>query len=321
MKRRDFVVLVGGVSAGLVSLPGRSAPPATRRIGVLLLGIAYAESFRTALREELHKAGYVEGRNLVVELRSTDKLDSLPSLARELVDLKVDVIAAIYTPCALAAQQATREIPIVAVVGDFLESGLVKSLSHPGGNVTGVSLLAAESHGKCVEFFRGIFPSGRRVATLLNAADPFSKSILEQVQHAGRINGIEIGPVMKVRTLAETDAAFLDMRKKGAAAVVIQGSLASKAIADLALKRRLAAATFSRSFAEVGGLMSYGADVPESFRRSAAFVLRILRGAQPANLPVEQPTRFELVINLKTAKVLGLTMPSELLLRADQVIK
>jgi ABC-type uncharacterized transport system substrate-binding protein len=322
MRRRAFVTLLAGATTALVSPCGTTAQSSNiRRIGTLLLGIAYAESIRTALHEELRKAGYVEGRNLRVEFRTADRINLLPTLASELVALKVDVIVAVYTPCALAAQQATREIPVVVVAGDLLDTGLVESLSHPGRNITGVSLLAAESHGKCVELFRELLPSVRRVAVLGNAADPSSKLILKQVRLAGTTTGIEIVPVTMVREPNEIDRAFAAMKQNGADAVVVQGSLASKTTADLALKHRLAAATFARSFAEVGGLMSYGADVPESFRRSAVFVAKILHGAKPADLPVEQPEKFELIINLKTAKALGLTIPPALLQRADQVIE
>jgi putative ABC transport system substrate-binding protein len=323
MRRRDFVTLLGGVSTTLASSRVTSAQPhRIRRIGALLLGIAYAESFRTELREELRKAGYVEGENLRFELRSAEeRLDRLPTLAAELVTLKVDVIVAVYTPCALAAHRATREIPVVAVAGDLLGTGLVASLGRPGGNVTGVSLMAAESRGKCVELFHNMFPSVRRVALLGNAADPFAKPILEQVQLAGKTAGVKIEPITQVREPSEVDGAFESMRRKGAHVVVVQGSLASKTTAELAIKHRLGAATFARPFVEVGGLMSYGADSPESFRRSAVFVARILRGAKPSDLPVEQPTKFELVLNLKTAKALGLTIPPSVLARADVVLE
>jgi putative ABC transport system substrate-binding protein len=313
---------LAGATTALVPPFGAPACASTvHRIGTLLLGIAYAESFRTALHQELRKAGYVEGRNLLFEFRTADRIDLLPTLASELVALKVDVIVAVYTPCALAAQQATRDIPVVVVAGDLLDTGLVASLSHPGRNITGVSLLAAESHGKCVELFRELLPAARRVALLGNGADPFSKPILKQVRLAGTTTGIEIAPVTMVRGPNDVDRAFAAMKQNGADAVVVQGSLASKATADLALKHGLAAATFARSFAEVGGLLSYGADVPESFRRSAVFVAKILHGAKPADLPVEQPEKFELIINLKTAKALRLTIPQSLMQRADQVIE
>jgi putative ABC transport system substrate-binding protein len=319
-RRREFIAMVGGAAA---TWPfAVRAEQSVRRIGALLVGNADVDSFRTALREELRKSGYVEGRNLVLEFRSAEeKIDLLPKLAAELVALKVDVIVALYTPCALAAQQATHEIPIVIVSGDPVGTGLVQSLAHPGGNITGVSLMAAELHGKCVEVFRDVLPSLRRVGALGYAADAFSKPFLEQVELAGRSTGIEIAPVTMVRSPGEVDAAFAGMKEGGAGAVVIQGSLSSKNVAELALKHRLPAATVPRSFAEFGGLLSYGADSPDSFRRSAAFVVKILQGAMPRDMPVEQPTKFELVLNLRTAKALGVEIPGWLLSRADEVIE
>ena len=322
MKRREFITLICGALAVSCPLAARAQQPKVYRVGALLLGIADADSFRTEMREELRKFGYVEGRNLLFELRSAEeKLDLLPRLAAELVALKVDVIVALYTPCAVAAQKATREIPIVVIAGDPLRTGLVPSVSRPGGNITGVSLIAAELHGKCVELFRDLFPSIRRVALLGNGADPFSKAILEEVLLTGKSTGIEIAPIIMVRGPDEVDAAFAAIKKEGAGAVVLQGSLASHNAAELAVKHRLPAATFSRSFVEVGGLMSYGPDGPNSFRQSAVFVKKILQGGKPADMPVEQPTKFELTINLKTAKALGITIAETFLSRADTVIE
>lgn len=209
----------------------------------------------------------------------------------------------------------------MVVAGDPLGTGLVASLARPGGNITGVSLIAAESHGKCVELFREMLPSVRRVGALANGADPFSQPFLEQVQLAGRTTGTEIAPIVVVRSPVEIASAFATMKQQEAGAVVLQGSLASKTAADLALEHRLPAATFSRPFAEVGGLLSYGADSVESFRRSAVFVVKILQGGKPADMPMEQPTKFELVINLKTAKLLGIEVPWFLQQRADQIIE
>jgi putative ABC transport system substrate-binding protein len=205
--------------------------------------------------------------------------------------------------------------------GDPLGTGLVKSLSHPGANVTGISLMGAEMHGKCVELFRDVFPSVRRVAVLLSASDPFSKKIQEQVELAGRTTGIEIAPSTMVREPGEIDAAFVAMKSEGTRAVVVQGSLTTKTVAELALKHGLPTATQTRSFAEVGGLFSYGADGSQVFRQSTNFVAKLLRGGKPADMPIEQPTKFELVVNLKTAKALGLSLPESFLLRADQVIE
>jgi putative ABC transport system substrate-binding protein len=313
-------MLLGGTAAW--PLAARAQQTKVHRIGALLLGNADAESFRMELREGLRKSGYIEGQNLLFDFRSAEgKLDLLPKLAAELVALKVDVIVALYTPCALAAQRATREIPIVVVSGDPVGTGLVTSLARPGGNVTGISLMAAELHGKCVELFRDILPSVRRVAILLNAEDSFWRQIQEQVQLAGKATGIEIAPSVMVHGPNEIDAAFAAMKREGAGAVVVHGSLSTKNVAELALKYDLPAATQTRSFAEVGGLMSYGADGPDVFRQSAHYVTKILQGGNPANMPVEQPTRFELAINLRTAKALGITVPESFLLRADQVIE
>jgi ABC-type uncharacterized transport system substrate-binding protein len=266
------------------------------------------------------KSGYVEGQNIQYELRSADNnIALLPKLAAELVALKVDVIVALFTPCALAAKQATQEIPVVSVSGDPVGLGLVASLAQPGGNITGISLIAAELHGKCVELLRDALPWIRRVAALGNAADPFSQPFLEQVRRVGKSTSIET-PEFMVRTPDEIDSALTAMKRDRADAVVVQGSLSTQHTANLMFKHRLPAATFTRSFAEVGGLMSYGPDAPDVFRRSAVFVVKILQGSKPADLPVEQPTKFELVINLKTAKALDLKIAESFLLRADIVI-
>jgi putative ABC transport system substrate-binding protein len=274
------------------------------------------------MREELRKSGYVEGSDLLFDFRSAEgRIDLLPRIAADLVALKVDVIVAVYTPCALAAQQATRDIPIVVVSGDPVGSGLVGSLAHPGGNVTGVSLMSGELHGKIVELFHDMLPSVHRVAALGNDADPFRKPFLENVLLGGRTVGIEIAPITMVRGFDQIDSAFAAMKQEGAGAVVVQGSLSTKNVAQLALKYRLPVASISRSFAEAGGLMSYGHNEPDSFRRAAFFVTKVLQGGKPADMPVEQPTKFELVINLKSAKAIGLMIPEAFLARADEVIE
>jgi putative ABC transport system substrate-binding protein len=322
VKRRDLITLLGGAAAAWPLAARAQQAERMRRIGALILGNADAEVFRSEMRDGLLKSGYVEGQSILLDVRSAQgRLDVLPGLAAELVALKVDVIVALYTPCARAAQQATRDIPIVAIAANPVESGFVASLNRPGGNITGVSLMAAEAHGKCVEVFRDMLPSVRSVAALGNARDPFMKLFLEQIELAARSTGIEIAPVVTVQGHDEIDAAFATIKKEGAGAVVVQGSLSTKNVAELALKHRLPAATFTRSFAEVGGLMSYGPDARDSFRRGVSFVIKILQGAKPAETPVEQPTKFELVINLKTAQALGVDVPPTLLARADEVIE
>jgi putative tryptophan/tyrosine transport system substrate-binding protein len=319
--RRKFMSLLGGAFA---SCSGTALAQQGRmhRIGGLLLGNADAQSFRTELREALRNSGFIEGQNVFFDIRSAaGRLDALPVLAAELVAAKVEVIVALFTPCALAAQKATRDIPIVAIAANPVEMGLVSSLAHPGANITGISLMASESHGKCVELFRDMLPSVRRVAALGNGADPSWQQIFDQVQAAGRLTGIEIAPAIVVRGPDEIDAAFARMKAEQAGGVVVQGSFSNSAVIELALKHGLPAASVPRAFAEIGGLMSYGASGPETFRRSASFVIKLLRGGKPADMPVEQPTKFELVVNLKTAKALGLTIAESFLLRADQVIE
>jgi putative ABC transport system substrate-binding protein len=235
MRRREFITLLGGAAAW--PLAARAQPSKVARIGALYIGTADAESFKKELRGGLRELGYVEGQNIAFEFRSAEgKVDRLPELADELVRLKVDVIVALYTPCALAVQRATREIPIVVVAGDPVGLGLVASLARPGGNITGISLMAAELHGKCVELFRDALPGIRRVAALGNAPDPFSKPMLEQVRLAGRTSGIEIAPEIMVRASDEIDAAFAVMKKDGADAVVAQASLPIRHVVDAALK-------------------------------------------------------------------------------------
>ena len=293
------------------------------RIGALYIGTADAESFKKELREGLRELGYVEGQNIAFEFRSAEgKLDRLPELAAELVRLKVDVIVTLYVPPSLAAKQATREIPIVVIVGDPVETGIVPSLARPGGNITGVSLMAAALGGKSVELFRDMLPSVRRVGVLGHATNPvFAKAMLDEVLLAGRPTGTEIQPVVMVRGPDELEAAFMTMVKERADAVVVQGSLAIKPVTDMAIKYRLPTASTTRAFADIGGLMSFGADGPAAFRHGAKFVQRILQGKQPKDIPIEQPTKFELAINLKTAKAMGLTIPETFLRRADVLIE
>jgi len=321
MRRRDFITLIGGAAAW--PLAARAQQSRIARIGALYIGLADAESFKKELREGLRELGYVEGQNVAFEFRSAEgRLDRLPELAAELVRLKVDVIVALYVPCALAAKQATREIPIVIIAADPVETGIVPSLARPAGNITGVSLMSAVFVGKCVELFRDMLATARRVAVLTNAADAlFAKLVLDHVEVAGRLTGIKIQPIMLPGPDQELDAAFAAMAREQADAVVIQGSLSTKRIADLAREHRLPAASSTRAFVDAGGLMSYGADGPALFRHGAKFVQRVLQGRQPGDLPIEQPTKFELAINLKTAKAMGLAIPEAFLLRADTLLE
>ena len=321
MKRREFITLFGGAAAWPIVARGQERKFA--RIGALVLTSADTQSLAKALREGLREFGYAEGQNLAFEVRSADgNTDRLPELASELTRLPVDVIVATFTPCALAAKQAPTTIPVVMVaVADPVGAGLVQSLARPGGNITGFSNMGAETAGKSVELLREMLPSLRRVAVLANPVDPFTKPLLEQVHLAGRNTGIEIAPIAMARGSDELEAAFAAMSQERAEAVVVQGIFFSRAVADLAVKHRLPSASVLRQFAQAGGLISYGADVPDIFRRSAVLVHKILQGTKPSDLPVELPTKFDLVVNLKTAKALGLDVPWFLQQRADEVIE
>jgi putative tryptophan/tyrosine transport system substrate-binding protein len=322
MNRRAFITLLGGTALAW-PLAARAQQSRVARIGALYIGLADAESFKKELREGLRELGYMEGQNIAFEFRSAEgKLDRLPELAAELVQLKVDVIVALYVPSALAAKQATREIPIVIVAADPVETGIVAGLARPGGNITGVSLMSAVMIGKCVELFRDMLAATRQIAVLTNSADPlFAKLVLDEAERAGSITGIKIQPIMVPGPDEGLDAAFAAMVKAQADALVIQGSLSTRRVADLALEHRLPAASTTRAFVDAGGLMSYGADGPALFRLSAKFVHRILQGRHPNDLPIEQPTKFQLAVNLKTAKAMGLTIQESFLLRADALIE
>jgi len=320
MKRREFIGLVA--CAAFAAPVASMAQSRVRRVGALVLTDTDAESFGRELREGLREFGYIQGQNLQLDIRSAaGNASLLPQLAAELVRARVEVIAAVFTPCALAAKQATSEIPILMIaVADPVGTGLVASLSRPGGNVTGVSNMGAETAGKSVELFRDLLPSLKRIGVLANPVDPFTKPFLEQIRQAGRTTGVEIAPVAMVRGADEVDAAFADMSRSAADAVIVQGIFFSKTIVDLAIKHRLPSASVVRSFADAGGLMAYGADMAHLYGRGANLVHRILQGANPADLPVELPTKFDLAINMRTARLLGLTVPGPFLARADAVI-
>ena len=308
MTRRDFITLFGGAAVAW-PLAAQAQQAKVARIGALYIGLADAESFKKELREGLRELGYVEGQNIAFEFRSAEgRLDRLPELADELARLKVNVIVTLYVPPSLAAKQATTEIPIVAIVGDPVETGIVSSLAHPGGNITGVSLMASALAGKSVELFRDMLPSARRVGVLSHSTNPvFAKAMLDEVLLAGGPTGLEISPVVMVSGPDEFESALTTMVRERADAVVVQGSLAVKSLTDMAIKYRLPMASTTRAFADIGGLMSFGADGPAAFRHGAKLIQKILQGRPPKDIPVEQPTKFELVANLKTAKAMGLT--------------
>ena len=319
MRRRDFITAVGGVAVTW-PLAVRAQRTGLARIGVLVP--ASPEPFWSEFRAGLRERGFVEGQNIALELRSGEgKLDRLPALADEFVRSKVDIIVAHQTPAVIAARHATSEIPIVmAGAGDPVGTGLISSLARPGGNITGLSATSAETGAKTLELIRELLPSTRHVGVLTNAADPFSQVLADLMEKGGRTLGIAIQTIGVHGIRDEIDAAFAAMVSERADAVYVQGSLPRRLTIDLALEHRLPPVGVS-PYAHEGGLISYSANQNEMFHRAAFYVDRILKGVKPADLPVEQPTRFDLAINLKTAKALGLTVPSTLIARADEVIE
>ena len=283
----------------------------------------YVRAFQGGLKD----LGWVEGQNLVIEWRfSGGRAELLPDLAAELVRLRVDLIVVPSTPTALAAKNATTTIPLVTVaVTDPVALGLVASLARPGGNITGLtSSVGPEIAGKQLELLKEIVPKVSRMAALWNPATPDSAPRLREAEMAARALGVELQPV-EARSANDFDRAFAAMTAKRAGALLVVGDVMFSThrirLAHLSAKSRLPAMYSGREYVEAGCLMSYGASNPDLFRRAATYVDKILKGAKPADLPVEQPTKFELVINLKTARALGLTIPQSLLLRTDEVIQ
>jgi putative ABC transport system substrate-binding protein len=281
----------------------------------------WLEAFRQGLRE----LGYVEGQNIAIESRWTEgKDDRLPALAADLVRSKVDVIVAETGAATRAAQQATRTIPIVmSLVNDPVGSGLVASLARPGGNVTGLTIMSPDLVGKQLELLKEVVPKVSRVALLRHPDNPASAAQLREAEAAAQALGVRL-QTLEARSPQEIDGAFAAMtRERAGALLVIPDTLfwsQRRQIVDLAVKRRLPSIRIGEAYAEAGGLMSYGPSYRDLERRAASYVDKILKGANPADLPVAQPTKFELVINLKTAKAIGLTIPQPLLQRADQII-
>jgi putative tryptophan/tyrosine transport system substrate-binding protein len=321
MRRREFIAGLGSAAAWpLVAWAQQRKMPT---IGVLVVGgSSGSEQFWRLFRELMTELGYVEGQSIRYELRSDQgQVSRLPELAAELVRLNVDLIVTWFTPAAQAAKRATREIPIVmALAGNPVETGLIESLDRPGGNITGLAGVTAELASKSVELLREMLPAARRVVALANAPDPFSKPFVEQIRNGGIATGTTIDAKM-IRGAEELEAAFREMEKDPPDAVIVQPSLPSKHTAELALRSRIPAVSLLRGFVEEGGLMGYAASEIDMYRRAAAFVDKILKGAKPRDLPVEQPTKFELIVNMKTANALGLTVPPAFLLRADEVIE
>jgi putative ABC transport system substrate-binding protein len=326
MDRRAFVSTLAG---GLLAAP-LAAQAQTRnvpRVGVLSLSATSQESIAAAFRQGLRELGYVEGQTIGLEYRlAAGKEERFTDLVSELVHLKVDVIFATVAAAVRAAQRATKTIPIVTVVNDPVAAGFVASVARPGGNITGLSMMSPEVVSKQLELLRQVLPKISRVAVLANPVNPGSAPQLRRAAGVAAELGMRLQS-LEARSLSEIDSAFVAMTRERADALLVLldptfGQPAPRErIAQLAARSRLPAMYALRLHVDAGGLMAYGADIFDLYRRTAVYVDKILKGAKPADLPIEQPTKFDLVINLKTAKALGLTIPPSLLQRADQVIE
>ncbi len=329
MKRREFIALLGGTAATW-PLAARAQQPTGRVYRVGYMSIASREQtlhFIDAFEERLRSLGYRVGENVVIEYRFADgEMERLPSLAADLVRLGVDIIVATGTnPTTVAAMKATTTIPIVMTSVDPVGTGLVASLARPGGNVTGLTPdTGGEILGKRFELLKETLPNLSRLGILFNPDVAFTRTRQTSMAETARTLGLTTIPV-EARGLDALEQAFATMVRERAQVFVMQGDSVLYGyrgqIAEMALRNRLPAASLQRELAEAGFLLTYGPDVPDLYRRLAGFVDKIFRGAKPADLPVEQPTKFELVINLRTAKALGIIMPPALLARADEVIE
>jgi len=327
MSKKVVGLAICAVLLTLSFLAEAQQPKKEARIGFLVPGSAsgYA-SLTDAFRQGLRELGYVEGKNIVIEYRYTEgKLDPLPELATDLVRLKVDVIITASTPDALATKQRTGTIPIVmAVSGDPLGSGLVASLARPGGNVTGLTSIASDLSGKRLELLKEVVPRIDRLAVLGNPSNVLTASTMRETEVAAQALQVKV-QIVEVRGPDDFETAFQAAIKGRAVALIVLPDPVftgqRRRIVDVAAKSRLAAMFYTKEFVEAGGLMSYGPNFSDLFRRAATYVDKILKGTKPGDLPVEQPTKFEFVINLKAAKQIGLTIPPNVLARADKVIR
>jgi putative tryptophan/tyrosine transport system substrate-binding protein len=325
MRRREFITLFGGTAAGW-PLAARAQQPGKLPMIGFLGATASIESQRVAaFVQRLRELGWIDGRNLAIEYRWAEgRNERYAEIAAEFVRLKVDVIVTVGTPATLAAKQATAVIPILFVTAsDPVGTGLVASLARPGGNVTGLANQISDTGGKKLEFLREVVPGLRRLAIMANVGNPASVLDMGEAQATARTLGLEV-ITSEIRRAEDIAPAFEALKERADALYVSADPVMNTnriRINILAVGARLPTMHAVREFVEAGGLMSYGPNLPDQFRRAADFVDKILRGAKPNDIPVEQPTKFDLVINLTTAKALGLAVPSSLLARADEVIE
>ena len=324
LKRRDFITVLG-VATAVWPLPARGQRPALPVIGLLVLPDPFMGRLR-AFHDGLNELGYHEGRNVAIELNWDGQYDRLPAAAADLIRHKVVVIVTANTPGALAAKKATTTVPIVFNVGvDPVQAGLVVSLNRPGGNATGISVLNIELGSKQLEMLHELVPAAASIALLINPTSPaFAEPLVRQLQAAAGIHKLHLH-VLHASTEREFDLIFATLAELRAGALVISSdpflNSRSELLATLALRHGVPTMHQIREFPAAGGLLGYGADIADSWRLMGNYTGRILKGEKPANLPVQQATKVELVINLKTAKALGIEVPPTLLARADEVIE
>ena len=326
MRRREFITFLGGAAAGWPVAARAQQPAMAPTIGFLGSGTPAAHGhWVAAFVQRLRELGWIEGRNLTIEYRWAEgSSDRAAELAAEFVRLKVDVIVTYANPMVVATKRATSVIPIVfAAAADPLGTGLVAGLARPGGNVTGLSVQNTDLAGKHLELLRDLIPGLRRLAIMANVGNSASVLEMREVQAAARTIGLEV-TILEIRRAEDIAPAFEELKARADALYVCVDTILFShriRVNTLALSARLPTIFLNREYVEAGGLMSYGPSFPDLFRRAADFVDKILHGAKPGNIPVEQPTKFDLVINLTTAKALGLTVPPTLLARADEVIE
>lgn len=325
MKRREFIALLGSTAAALPL--AAAAQPKIPRIGFMGNSTAALEAnLLDAFREGLRELGYEEGRNIVIEYRwANGKYDHFPVLVAELIAARVDAIVTAGTPAALAVKNATTTVPLVMVaVGDPIGTGLVPSLARPGGNLTGLSSVAPDLEGKRLQLLREVTPALSHVAMFINSLNPFHISSMEQARAAAQAMGIKLR-LHDIRKSEDLDDAFAAIRKERPDALLILADRVflhnRERIVDFANEQRLPNVNAYKELVEVGGLMSYGPSYEDMHKRAAIYVDKILKGAKPADLPIEQPSKFTFIVNLRAAKTLGVTVPSQLLGLVDQLIE
>ena len=323
MRRRQFITLLGGAAAWPLAAQAQQAAKVFR-IGFLFYGSSGPSPELNAFRQGLREFGYIEGQNIAVEYRfASGQVERLPDLATELVRLKPDVIVTPATPASLAAKQATGTIPIVfAGVADAVGAGLIANLARPDGNVTGLTSISAELGGKRLELLKRLVNNASRVAVLYNPADRSNVLLLKELQEAAPALTLTLQP-FEVREPSEFEGAFAAMTRDRADAMFGAAGILTfqhrQTVVDLAANSRLPTLWGHRQFVEAGGLMSYAVNFYDQIRRTAAYVDQLLKGAKPGDLPVQQPTKFEFILNLKTARALGLTIPPDVIAIADEV--